>query len=69
MDSRGQIWRTDEREDGRMSSQKLHETIRYFFENQVIPTGLHDVSKSFRPNLATTRVFLLGTKFIPRQKA
>jgi len=35
------------------------------FENQVIPTGLHDVSKSFRPNLATTRVFSMGTKFIP----
>ena len=35
------------------------------FENQVLPTGLHDVSKSFRPNLATTRVFSMGTKFIP----
>ena len=38
------------------------------FENQVMPTGLHDVSKSFRPNLATTRVFSLGTKFIPKWK-
>ena len=28
------------------------------FENQVIPTGLDDISKSSRPNLATTRVFL-----------
>ena len=35
------------------------------FENQVIPTGLHDISKSFKPNLATTRVFSMGTKFIP----
>jgi len=35
------------------------------FENQVLPTGLHDISKSFRPNLATTRVFSMGTKFIP----
>ena len=35
------------------------------FENQVNPTGLHDISKSFRPNLATTRVFSMGTKFIP----
>ena len=34
------------------------------FENQVLPTGLHDISKSFRPNLATTRVFSMGTKFI-----
>ena len=38
------------------------------FENQVIPTGLHDISKSFRPNLATTRVFSMGTKFIPAWK-
>ena len=35
------------------------------FENQVIPMGLHNLSKSFKPNLATTRVFSLGTKFIP----
>ena len=34
------------------------------FENQVIPQGLHDISKSFRPNVATTRVFSMGTKFI-----
>ena len=32
---------------------------------QVIPTGLHNLSKIFRPNLATTRVFFLGMKFIP----
>ena len=38
------------------------------FENQVIPTGLHDVSKSFRPNLATKRVFSMGLKFIPKWK-
>ena len=41
----------------------------HIFENQIIPTGLHDVSKSFRPNLATTRVFSLGTKFIPKWKS
>ena len=35
------------------------------FENQIIPVGLHNLSKSFRPNLTTTRVFSLGTKFIP----
>ena len=35
------------------------------FENQVIPTGLHYISKSFRPNLATSRVCSMGTKFIP----
>ena len=35
------------------------------FENQVIPMGLHNLSKSFKPNLATRRVVSLGTKFIP----
>ena len=29
------------------------------FENQVVPMGLHNLSKSFRPNIATTRVFSL----------
>ena len=38
------------------------------FENQVLPTGLHDVSRLFRPNLAATRVFSMGTKFIPTRK-
>ena len=37
----------------RMDSAPLH-----IFENQVIPMGLHDISKGFRPNLATTRVIL-----------
>ena len=35
------------------------------FENQIIPVGLHNLSKNFKPNLTTTRVFSLGTKFIP----
>ena len=35
------------------------------FENQVIPMGLHNLSNNFKPNLATTRVFSLGMKFIP----
>ena len=35
------------------------------FENQVIPIGVHNLSKSFRPNMATIRVLSLGTKFIP----
>ena len=39
------------------------------FENQVIPMGLHNLSKSFKPNLATTRVFSLGTKLIPVWKS
>ena len=37
----------------------------HIFENQVIPLGLHNISKSFRPNLTTTRVFSFVTKFIP----
>ena len=35
------------------------------FENQVIPVGIHNLSKSFRPTLETVRVLSLGTKFIP----
>ena len=38
------------------------------YENQVLPIGIHNLSKSFRPNLATIRVLLLGTKFIPSRK-
>ena len=36
------------------------------FENQVIPIGVHNLSKSFRPNMDTIRVLSLGTKFIPK---
>ena len=36
------------------------------FENQVVPVGSHNLSKSFRPNLNTIRVLSLGTKFIPK---
>ena len=38
------------------------------YENQVLPIGIHNLSKSFRPNLATTGVLSLGTKFIPKWK-
>ena len=38
------------------------------FENQVIPIGLHNLSKSFRPKISTVRVLSLGTKFIPKWK-
>ena len=34
------------------------------FENQCIPVGIHNLSKSFHPNLNTIRVLSLGTKFI-----
>ena len=36
------------------------------FENQLIPVGIHNISKSFRPNLASIGVLSLGTKFIPK---
>ena len=36
------------------------------FENQIIPVGMHNLSKTFRPNMATIRVLSLGTKFIPK---
>ena len=36
------------------------------FENQIIPVGIHNLSKFFCPNLATIRVLALGTKFIPK---
>ena len=36
------------------------------FENQVIPVGIHNLSKNFRPNLATIRVLSFGTKFIAK---
>ena len=38
------------------------------FENQIIPVGAHNLSKSFRPNLSTIRVLSLGMKFIPRSE-
>ena len=34
------------------------------FETQIIPIRVHNLSKSFRPNMATIRVISLGTKFI-----
>ena len=34
------------------------------YENQVLRIGIHNLSKSFRPNLSTIRVLSLGTKFI-----
>ena len=36
------------------------------FKNQFISVEIHNLSKSFRPNLNTIRVLSLGTKFIPK---
>ena len=38
------------------------------YENQVVPVGLLNLSKSFRPDLSTIRVLLLDTKFVPKWK-
>ena len=38
------------------------------YENQVLLIGIHNLSKSFRPNLATIRNLSLGTKLIPKWK-
>ena len=38
------------------------------YENQVLPVGIHNLSKSFRPNLATIRVLSFGTIIIPKWK-
>ena len=36
------------------------------FENQVISTGIYNLSKIFRPDVATIRVLSLGMIFIPQ---
>jgi len=36
------------------------------FENEVVPTGIHNLPKIFRPNLTTICVLSLGMKFIPK---
>ena len=33
----------------------------FIYKNQVLPIGIHNLSKSVRPNLAMIRVLLLGT--------
>ena len=38
----------------------------HIFKNQVIPVGIHNISKSGKPNLDTIQVLLLGKKFIPK---
>ena len=35
------------------------------YENQVIPIGIHNLSKRFRTNLALVQVLSFGTKFLP----
>ena len=54
------------RGEGRPNSKPSGMNDPYGIENQVIPVGVHNLSKSFRPNMATIRVLSLGTKFIPK---
>ena len=62
---RGRGGRGFTRNQGEFDAYSMDVAPINIFENQVIPMGLHNLSKSFKPNLATTRVFSLGTKFIP----
>jgi hypothetical protein len=43
----------------------IHRAPMFIFENQVIPIKIHNMSKTFMPNLITNRVLSLGTKFAP----
>ena len=38
----------------------------FIYENQMLPIGIYNLSKSFRPNLATIRVLSFGTILIPK---
>ena len=62
---RGRFNRSSTKHSGIFDAYCMDSAPLNIFENQVLPTGLHDISKSFRPNLATTRVFSMRTKFIP----
>ena len=56
------------RQTGESDSYDMPLESLNIYENQVIPVGLHNLSKSFRPNLSTILVLLSGTKFILKLK-
>ena len=66
--SRGRGRRSFYRNTGENDPYDMSIAPLNLFENQVIPIGLHNLSKSFRPNISTIRVLSLGTKFIPKWK-
>ena len=66
--SRGRGRRTFVRQTGESDPYDMSIAPLNIYENQVIPVGLHNLSKSFRPNLSTIRVLSLGTKFISKWK-
>ena len=65
---RGRGRRPFVRQTGEIDPYDMHIAPMNIYENQVLPIGIHNLSKSFRPNLATIRVLSLGTKFIPKWK-
>ena len=66
--SRGRGRRSFYRNTGENDPYDMSIAPLNLFENQVIPIGLHNLSKSFRPKISTVRVLSLGTKFIPKWK-
>ena len=66
--SRGRGRRPFVRQTGESDPYDMFIAPLNIYENQVLPIGIHNLSKSFRPNLATIRVLSLGTKFIPKRK-
>ena len=66
--ARGRGGRPFTRHTGENDPYDMSIAPMFIYENQVLPIGIHNLSKSFRPNLATIRVLSLGTKFIPKWK-
>ena len=59
---------TNKSSSGKTDPYDIHITLLHIFENQVVPVGLHYLSKSFKPNLVTITILSVGTKFIPSGK-
>ena len=64
--ARGKGKRPFVRQTGENDPYDMSIAPMFIYENQMLPTGIHNLSKSFRPNLATIRDLSLGTKFIPK---
>ena len=57
--ARGRGGRPFVRQTGENDPYDMSIAPLFIYENQVLPIGIHNLSKSFRPNLATIRVHLL----------
>ena len=64
--ARGKGKRPFVRQTGENDPHGMSIAPMFIYENQMLPTGIHNLSKSFRPNLATIRDWSLGPKFIPK---